>query len=159
MENIQSADEHLKRAVDYVLGLVAKKEYSVLEVRRKLSSRYPEEIVEKCLKYCIDRNYVSDERFAKMYVRFRFHGNYGPVRIRYELKEKGICESIAEESLSDPEYDFEETLRDLVQRKASSTDLGDYGARSKLAAFLVRRGFESSRVLNMIGKLSRDPEE
>ncbi len=160
MSDILDTEELLKKAVNYVLQLLSKKEYSVLEMTRKLNVRYPEEVVQKCVAYCKEKNYLSDERFASMFVRFRFHSNYGPMRIRYELKEKGINEDIAEETLDNPEYDFEETLLDLAIRKSANLDLKDYKERTKLVRHLVSRGFESSSVIKIVSRLSnKDVDE
>lgn len=152
-------EDLLKQAVNYVLNLVSKKEYSVLEVKRKLLVRYSQQIASDCINYCISKEYISDKRFAEMFTRFRYHNHYGPIRIIYELKEKGVNESLAENTISSLEYDFEVTLEELIKNKISNVDLKDIKAKNKLIKSLLTRGFEYQKIKKVMSKLVQNDIE
>src|SRR5690606_27797054 len=78
------------------MNLLAMREHSVAELRQKLQKKFKDsELVNQVIDDLATRNLQSDERFAEAFVKMRIRQGKGPVRILYELKEKGIAEDLA----------------------------------------------------------------
>ena len=114
------------------------------EVQEKLYSfglRKPQ--VEAALATLIEENYLNEERFAIQYAGGHFRmKNWGRVRIRYQLKQKGVSEYCIKKALAEiDEEDYERTLAKLAEQKWEM--LGDKadkdGEHNELRTFLVRK--------------------
>ncbi|MBQ8707928.1 MAG: regulatory protein RecX [Succinivibrionaceae bacterium] len=135
----------LKKAVNFVLVLVAKREYSESQIRQKLSARYSPEVAGAAMDYCVSHEYVSDLRYAQSYIRSRIRSSYGWERIRYELAQKGVARELAEECrdriLADLDCDFEQICAEYMQRRFGTADLKDRQVKLKIMRHMAARGF------------------
>ena len=76
------------------MGLLARREHSARELSHKLKSRdYDEVSIQAVIESLIDEGLQSDDRFAEQFTRSRVEKGYGPIRIRQELRERGIADS------------------------------------------------------------------
>ena len=79
------------RARESAFRMLARREHSRVELRSKLSARgFAEELIETLLESLQDERAQSDQRFAESLLSSRLRAGYGPLRIRMELKEKGV---------------------------------------------------------------------
>lgn len=152
--------EILKKAVGYVTYLVARREYSVKDVREKLIAKFDDaELVEYVLAYCVDKGYVSDERFASSFAKAKAaHGN-GPEKIRFELSAKGISKDVADEAMAELEIDFLESAISVLRSKFSRGDLNDYKTKCKAMRALLSRGFNSGTASSAVETLAGEAED
>ena len=82
-----------KKAMD----LLARREHSEQELRRKLKTRdYDADEIDEVLRGLKQDHLLSDERFTEVYVNHRFNAGVGPLKIRYELRQKGITDALAD---------------------------------------------------------------
>ena len=93
---------------------------------------------------CINR-FVSNERFAKAFVRGKINqSGWGLNKIRFHLMQKGIDKAIIDEALQ--AYDeeaYRQRLVEVLQSKAKTVkSANDFEKKRKLAAFAMQRGFE-----------------
>lgn len=154
MNEDQTEQQSLKQAVGYVLELEAKKEYPVSEIRTKLLKRFDQSVTDRAVDYCTEHGYISDIRYAEMFVRFRAKNSYGPERIRYELKVKGIDDSIISEILENCDTDFDETASEYVCRRYSADDVRDQKARTRIMRHMTGRGFTFDQIRRAMDYLS-----
>jgi regulatory protein len=78
------------------LRYLARREYSRLELFRKLSQKYVSgSDIQSVLGQLQEQGYQSDDRFTEMFIRTKVRAGNGPFKIKIELREKGICESTA----------------------------------------------------------------
>jgi regulatory protein len=78
------------------LRYLARREYSRLELFRKLSQKYASgSDIQSVLDQLQEQGYQSDDRFTEMFIRTKVRAGNGPFKIKIELREKGICESTA----------------------------------------------------------------
>jgi regulatory protein len=119
---------------------LTRREYGIEELRRKLIQRGSESaIAEKVVSDLIDQNLVSDQRFAEMYVRTRVRHLFGPLKIRGELRGRGISAHLISEAMpEDQETWFDNAT--LWAGKRCQGDL-DYAGRAKIYRGLMNRGF------------------
>jgi regulatory protein len=122
------------------IGYLSRREYGVEELRRKLLQRGAASgMTEQVVSQLADENLVSDERFTEMYVRTRIRSLYGPVKIKGELRSRGINDHQIAEALPSEQ----ETWFDIASQWAARQCRGelDYAARAKMYRSLMNRGF------------------
>ncbi|KXK41161.1 MAG: regulatory protein RecX [Bacteroidetes bacterium OLB11] len=79
---------------------------------------YGEEL-ENIIVELIADEFLNEERFAKQYARGKFYQkNWGKIKIKYELKSKGISAYLIQNALSQiDDEDYEKTLFKLATQK------------------------------------------
>ncbi len=151
-----------RRAWEYLLFILARRQYTVAQLRERLVKRgLPAEEAEPLLKKLIDLRLVNDELFAEQYVHSR-KSSRGRLSLKQELNRKGVDEQLVQQQLAElsPEQQAAAATALLLRNEwryrpsddgntaAASTDEADFiaherrfKARSKAFAFLARRGF------------------
>lgn len=118
--------------------------------------------VEEAIASLISENYLNEERYARAYVSGLFRiKNWGRVKIVNGLKQKrisGPCVRLGLQEIDETEY--VNTLDALLQKKGRLSNLavGDFSERQKLAAYLIRKGYEPELVWSRI-QAALDREE
>ena len=126
------------------------------EVIQKLRSmRMIPAAIDVIVVYLIENNFLNEERFAKSFVRGKFHSKkWGRVRIVRELKLRGITHFLIQEALQEIEEEYEETFDEIAERKCDSiTEKNVMKARKKLADYLLYKGWESHLVYDKVAEL------
>jgi regulatory protein len=139
---------------------LARRPYSAAEIRRNLDSH---EVAPPVIDAALDRlaqlGYVDDQAFAQYWIenRERFKPR-GPRALRYELRQKGLADSIIDAALG--EVNGVESARRAAQERARRlTGLTPQEFRSRLGAFLIRRGFDYDTVREVIDQLTNEIKE
>lgn len=125
---------------DLAVRYLARREYGIEELRRKLVQRGAQfDIVEQVVADCAEQDLVSDQRFTEMYVRMRIRRLFGPIKIRGELRQRGIPDHLVVAALQVDE----ETWFDAATAWADRRIHGelDFVEKSKIHRKLVNRGF------------------
>ena len=136
------------------LGFLSRREYSRLELKRKLAPHAEDEHeVEALLDDFTARGWLSEARFAEQIVHAR-SGKYGAQRIAHELKEKGVSAETVAALLPDLKENELETARAVWARKFPHPP-ADARERAKQTRFMMSRGFS----LGVIGRLFKDGDE
>ncbi len=143
-----------KNPVEYAFHLLKRRMYSSYEMRRKLLSRgFGEEEVERTISELISASAIDDYSYARAFVMDRMLNRpTGPVRLKFELKHKGINEDLIDRVLKEffPTREEEKRIcRELAVRKKSSIG-GDERAVRKVRDFLMRRGFSAEVVREVV---------
>ena len=132
------------------LDFLARREHSEQELRHKLKARdHDSEAIETVLRQLRDERLQSDERFTESYVHHRFNAGIGPLKIRYELRQKGIDDLLVDSYLEPLADEWEPMMRQQRARKFGETLPSDYAARMKQARFLQNRGFSPESVMRL----------
>ena len=139
--------------METVLRILAAREHSRAELRRKLRARgNNSELVEQVLDDLESRGYLSDFRFTELYVAERKRKGYGPLRILQELKEKGISEDLIAQQMNPSDPDWRELLEQVAQRKFGASLPADRKTQAKWARFLEYRGFAVEQIRDLLWK-------
>ena len=116
----QRQPSEFQRLLAYALNSLARREHSVVELRRKLDVKATDG-AEDCIGQVIDAllldGSLSDERFAIEYVRSRINKGYGPIRIRMDLLERGVPDHLAEQELTRSAAFWQQQAAHVCQRK------------------------------------------
>ena len=134
-------------AYDKALGLLARREQSKRELRRKLDQGgYAGEESDAALARLGEQHYQDDERFAAMLLRNRASQGYGPARIRMELKAHGLTDAAIRHLLEEAEVDWQANAAAQLRRRFGGKPAADRVEQGKRAQFLLRRGFAAATV-------------
>ena len=128
------------------------------ELRRKLALKeFAADVVGATIERLRGEKWLDDERFAASYVRTRVRKGYGRLRIKRELSAAGIERETITRALSESVPDHDERAAALVSARKRLAVLrrrdDDALIRVKLAAYLVRQGYDSSLALDVVREL------
>lgn len=125
-----------------VIKLLAFREHSRLEIKRKLLAKgFMAEEIDKTIACLIENNIQSDDRFADHYVNMRKNRGFGPLRIEYELKEKGIEEPLIQKYLYSNKIDWHQLARNCRQKKFGFSIPENFTDQTKQKKYLQYKGF------------------
>ncbi len=86
--------QNVKEIKVTALNYLARREYSRLELFRKLSQKYSSgDNIQQVLDELQDQGYQSDDRFTESFIRSKVNIGDGPFKIKIALRERGVCES------------------------------------------------------------------
>lgn len=141
------SDKPRPSAYDKALGLLARREQSRRELRRKLGQGgYDGDEAEAALDRLGEQHYQDDERFAGMLLRNRAGQGYGPARIRMELKTHGLSDAAIRQLLDEAAVDWNASALNQLRRHYGGKPATDRVEQGKRAQFLLRRGFAAATV-------------
>lgn len=149
-----TVDEATKKLENYC----AYQERCHQEVRNKLKNmRMIPEAVDQIIVHLIQLDYLNEERFARAYVRGKFHNkNWGRIRIRYELEKREISKHNIAKGLQEiDEESYINSFNQLVGKKLEQLDsVQDLRKkRRKLVEYLQYRGWENSLIYDKLKHL------
>lgn len=158
---LSTNDDERNRAINFCIPLLARREYSQLELRYKLQNQgFHNQPINDCLNHLSDNNYQSDSRFTEMFVRTRINQRYGTKKIHYELAQRGIDADLAAHALALYYDELLDNAQQLIRRKAPRGELtaifGDWKLKSKITRFLVGKGYDYDTISLAFEKLQSE---
>lgn len=130
-----------------MMNLLARREYSELELSRKLNK---EPYYSEVLARLQDEGLQSDLRFAEAYLRSKSGQGRGPIRIRQELRQKGIADGMIAAVFEEQDINWFAILEELVERKYQGLPPEDLKERAKRQRFLAGRGFSFDMINDLL---------
>lgn len=112
--------------------------------------------VENIMAELIADNFLNEERFARSYTRGKFRvKKWGRIRIKQELKKRHISAYCLKKGLSEiDEEDYQNTIYQLIEKKNKLLkEENSYHRKQKLAAYIIRKGYESHLVWAAINEV------
>ncbi|WP_371924876.1 regulatory protein RecX [Endozoicomonas sp. SCSIO W0465] len=128
------------------MDLLARREHGFTELARKLSSRFPPELVTEALTRLREERLQSDDRFVESYVYSRQQRGYGPLRIKSELFQKGIDSAMIGQYLQEQHASWEQLAQQVKEQKFGRHSPEDGKARARIIRFLIQRGFTTEQI-------------
>jgi len=126
---------------DLAVRLLALREHSKLELARKLAARGCDpDLAATVLDRLVGSGTLDEARFASVYVEQRARKGFGPLRIRAELKVRGLSDDLIETHLS-RQADWEAGLATVHDRRFGCTRPKDRAEYARRGRFLEQRGF------------------
>jgi SOS response regulatory protein OraA/RecX len=90
----------LNHAFDYAVSLLARRDYSTHELKRKLEERgYSEHAYEVVVDDLESFGKINNERYGQNVVAYRARRGHGPARIRQQLRKSGLSRSAIDEAV------------------------------------------------------------
>jgi regulatory protein len=138
-----------------VLRLLARREHSRTELVRKLEQAgFDTSDIQPLLDEFEQKNWLSDQRFAESYVADH-RARAGSVKLAYDLRQRGVRDSIIGAVLSDNRDSEVERARE-VWKKKFGTAPADMTERAQQIRFMQGRGFLSSVISQTLSEMN-DP--
>ena len=131
---------------------LSRREYPIQELRQKLVQRGADSgITDKVVADLADENLVSDQRFTEMYIRTRMRHLFGPLKIRGELRSRGITDQLIDEAMPETQ----EAWFDAASQWSGKRNQGvlDYAGRARIYRSLINRGFTHEQANVAIARL------
>jgi regulatory protein len=133
------------------LDLLARREHSPLELERKLAVRgFPDPVVAEVLAALEAEGLLDTARFAEAFVESRIGKGQGPLRIRGELRARGVGESEAGRALEP--HDWRAYARFARIKKFGEAPPTSFGERARQSRFLQYRGFTSDQIRSALAQ-------
>ena len=155
---------HNKRVYDINIAIERIKNYCTLQDRcqwdvlQKLREWGLQQATkDHILEILITDKFIDEERFSASFCRGKFRiKNWGKRKIVNELRRKqisSICINTGLKEIDEKEYDL--VLEKLFyQKERSIKDKNQFIRKTKIANFLIQRGFENNLVWDKIRELS-----
>lgn len=131
--------------------LLGSREHTRAELTRKLADRGHEAaLVTAVLDDLGQRGLQSDERYTEQYIELRSRKGYGPLRIRAELAEKGISETMIQDWLDPRDPAWRDGMREVARAKFGAHPPADRKEMARRARFLEYRGFYQDHIRRLL---------
>lgn len=149
-----------RRAFNSALNSLDYRDHSEKEIRAKLLRKHDADYVDEAVKKLIELDLVNDERYAENYAHELFeHKKFGIMRIKSELRAKGISADIAnaavEELFDEEEPDNIQRIVDIIGKRYYNK-MNDEVGRKKVFSALQRMGYSFSDIREAMSEFSDD---
>ncbi len=149
---LNSTVDSEKEIRENCLRLLVRREHSQRELLDKLAIKGIERrATQVIIDQLIDEGWQSDDRFAESYARYRIRKGFGPVKITYELKQKGISDFDLDPVVLDVADSWFDLLTQVYHKKYADNGELSQKERLKRSRFLQQRGF-SHEMINIVLK-------
>ena len=157
---IEPLDARAARAA--ALDALARRDHASEDLRRKLLEKgYDVAVVAPLLDALRAEKLLDDRRYMENFVAYHAARGQGPVRVRAELRRRGLEGVLVEECL-DAFPDWISQLRRAQQKKFGANLPSNYADKQRQVRFLRYRGFTSAQIRTALGfdiDLDTDTEE
>ena len=147
-----SPDDALKKLQQYC----AYRDRCHKEVRKKLLDLgVYGDTLEQIIIQLIEDRFLDEERFARSFARGKFRINkWGKVKIKRELKFREISDYCIRKAMEEiDELDYLKQLEEVIlQKNALLKEPNLYKRKSKLAAFVINKGYESQLAWTIVNE-------
>lgn len=148
----------LEDAKNYAASLISARSYTKKAMREKLRSYIgDEEIVTKTLAFLEEYRLIDDRDFARRYAHdLVFIKKLGLSKVKWQLKEKGICQKIIEDTLS--EFDFSDEIAENLEKLALKKLNGNFDIKNimKVKRYLASRGYSFDDINSVFSKIKAE---
>ncbi len=139
-------DSNARRAKEKALYLLEHRSHSKQELIRKVSRVSGRDAAESAADRLEEIGLVDDADFARRYAsELQNRKHFGKKRVRYELLQKGIEKELAEEILDGMEWDPQEQIT-LVLERRYPLYAEDEKVRRRAVAALQRMGYPYEQI-------------
>ena len=139
-------------------NLCVRREYCTSDIRRKALDRCEGDkaMADELVASLKADRFVDDVRYASAFAREKSSlTGWGPVKIRFALRAKGLSEGDIAAGLAEIETDRAESrLESLLQNKWKTLS-DDPAGRLKLIRFALSRGYEYCQVECIVNEITR----
>jgi regulatory protein len=153
---MNSTDE-LSKAKQIALTYLARRALTGAQLGERLEKKgFAPEICDETVKYFTEMGYINDFDYAERFIKDSIaQKQHGIIRIKAQLRQKGVETEIINNVISSLKIDNLQTLRELAEKKCQGVDLSDLKQKNRLVGYFVRRGYRYDE----INKVLRERDE
>jgi regulatory protein len=142
--------EARKKAMDYL----ARREHGRAELAAKLQAAgFDPDVAAAAIERLVADGLQSDTRFAESFIRSRINQGKGPLRIRADLRQRGIADRLVEDGLHDAATDWAALAREVRIRKFGAQHPVAFSDKARQMRFLQSRGFDNEQIRAAVSAL------
>lgn len=149
--------ESLEKARGYAFLLLKFRLRSEKEITQRLKEKkFDEQVIKETIEFLKERKFIDDQAFAKAWIESRIRKPLGLRRLRQELSLKGIDMKIIDAELEEVKKDYIEIdiVKKIVRERFEKLKgIQAQKAKPRLYAYLLRRGYSSEIVREVLNKL------
>lgn len=135
------------------MQLLSRRDHGEYELYQKLTLKgYGEDDIQQAVNFCLDHNYLDDLRYAKSQIRQHVYKGHGERRIRQELNQKRVADSVIELALEEEPQDWFELAKQAAEKKFKGVKAQDQKEYAKQVRFLQYRGYSFEQIAYALGK-------
>ncbi len=136
------------------MNLLARRDYSVQELRQKLSLKSPNiDLIEQVIQRLVDEGLQSDDRFAEAFTKMRLRQGKGSAIVAFELKQRGISSKLINTYVKSSDDHWQESLSQLINRRFLGQLADNPQEKAKQLRFLQSRGFTLDQIRQAMSEL------
>ena len=140
---------------DCCLRLLARREHSRRELMNKLEANgFKHDMTQKIIDDLAEEGWQSDVRFSENFVRQRIRTGHGPVRIAYELRQRGIDDFDPDEIVVEIAGSWPDVIEQVYHKKYKSSKTITRNEWSKRTRFLQQRGFTFEMIRSLYKRIN-----
>ncbi len=139
----------------YALKLLSMRMHTEKELQRKMYAKsFPSVEIRKTLELLKEKKLLDDSAFAKAYTEQLRNKANGDIRIRFQLKKRGLSEkTISEGFQKEGPEDQRKRALEIAELKLKPGKQSDPKERKRLYDYLVRKGFDYQVCRDVIGRI------
>ncbi len=133
------------------IRMLAGREHSCFELKTKLKNKgHNAADIEPVIEQLLRDKYLNESRFTEIFIRSKINRGVGPIKIRLELQQRSVDESLIDEYLdfNQPEW-FERAMEVRCKRFGENLP-EEANEKAKQIRFLQHRGFTQNQIMNVI---------
>ncbi len=154
-EFAEAEEDH--RVAQAALHYLSYRARTIWELTQHLLEKgYEKVLVQKAIEEMVHLGYLDDRKYAIAWLAERqSNKKLGIIRIKQELKQKGISSTIIEEVIEPEHFDEERQLvTEVAERRYSRLQNEAWPkVERRLGAYLLRRGFPSHHVRQVLQQI------
>jgi regulatory protein len=134
--------------------MLGHREHGRREIVRKLRAKgHPAQVVEEVVARLVELELVSDVRFAEAFVRSRLRRGKGPLRIRADMRQRGIDDPLVDDVLTETGEFWRRQAEQARQKRFGEALPQERSSWSRQARFLSQRGFPADVIYRVLGEI------
>ena len=129
------------------MDLLARREHARAELEHKLSGKgYADSLIAPVLDQLTDDRLLDEARFAESFVVSRARRGQGPVRIKGDLRQRGVPDAMIDAAMVAAGVDWAQVAKAVQAAKFGDQMSRDYTQWARQARFLQYRGFTMEQI-------------
>ena len=129
------------------MDYLARREHGRAELLNKVCSfGFYADAADAAVAQLTQDNLQSDERFVEAFISSRINQGKGPLKIRADLRGRGIGDGVVENGLEEAGQDWYAAAREVRLKKFGSELPTDFNEKARQMRFLQSRGFDSDQI-------------
>jgi regulatory protein len=151
----ESEAQKNKEIREACIRLLTRREHSQRELLNKLSAKgFDPSDLQTVIDVLAEQGWQSNPRFAESYARYRIKKGYGPIKIAFELQQRGIEDTHVDPVALDLADSWDDIIDSVYLKKF--TDDKDLVNKEwlKRTRFLQQRGFNHEMISQLFKRLN-----
>ena len=134
-------------STEAAIQLLSRRDHGEYELYQKLSFKgYDQDAIQEAINFCLDHNYLDDLRYARSQIRQHVYKGHGERRIRQELQQKRVADSIVDKAMEEEPQDWFELAKQAAEKKFKGMKAKDQKEYAKQVRFLQYRGYSFEQI-------------